>query len=341
MMISNRALLLSISALSSLALLVACSNDDGGSSNDTNEVSFGLSDAPIEALSSVTVTILSVTINREGDEDIVIDTFEDEDGVEHDSITVNLLDYQGSDSKMIIADLELETGEYQNVRLEIHDEDTDYSYVLEVDSEVRKELKVPSDELKLGGFEVENDGPQYFVFEFNLPRSMTHNPGKDRYIVKPHGVRVVDAEAAAVLRGVALREWLETCGATIEGNASPVYLYAGHELDASKLGDAFDPDVDGAVPPGTIEPYASEALGEFDSYEIGFIKAGDYTLAFSCNAPPDDADFYDGIMIPVPENQLIEISLEAGDDQVCDFELAGVVCHEVSTDPVPVTPAPL
>ena len=43
-------------------------------------------------------------------------------------------------------------------------------------------------------------------------------------------------------------------------------------------------------------------------------------------AAPDDADLFDGIPIPAPENQLAEITLEAGDEQVCDFELAGVNC---------------
>ncbi|MBW2295752.1 MAG: DUF4382 domain-containing protein [Deltaproteobacteria bacterium] len=323
-MTAFRFLLLSIALCFSLAFVVACSG--GGSSDDTNEVSFALSDAPIEGLDSVTITIESMTVNREGEEDIVIDTFDDEDGNPLDRVTVDLLDYQGSDSKIILFDFELEIGDYQNIRLEILDENTDDSYVLEIGDAERKLLKVPSDQLKLGGFEVESGGAQFFVIEFNLPRSMTYNPGPDRYILKPRGVRVVDVEAAAEVRGVALGDLLDDCDDADEGHANRVYLYKGHGLDATLLGDAFDPDIDDTVPAGTIEPYASEDLDEFNAYEIGFVNAGNYTLAFSCNAAPDDADFFDDIPIPAPENQLTEITLEAGDEQVCDFELAGVNC---------------
>lgn len=221
----------------------------------------------------------------------------------------------------------LEVGTYQNLRLEILDENTDDSYVLEIGDAERKLLKVPSDELKLGGFEVTDDGAQTFVIEFNLTRSMTYNPTPVRYILKPRGVRVVDVEAAALVRGAGLADLLADCDSEVSTNlANRVYLYEGHGLDVAKLGDAFDPEIDGSVPAGTVEPFVSGVLDENDEYELAFVPSGDYTLAFSCHAAADDASLLDGIVIPAPENQLAEITLEAGDELVCDFDLGGVVC---------------
>ncbi len=308
-----------------LGLLLGCNGTD--SSGTVNEVSFGISDAPVGELDSVTITIEAMTLNREGD-DTIIEMF-DTDAGEVDRITLDLLVYQGSESKLIVDSFELEVGTYQNIRLEIDDDSTDDSYVLEAGDLERHELKVPSNELKLGGFEVEGDGPQTFIIEFDLTRAMTHNPGPpgpDRYILKPRGVRVVDVEAAALVRGEATSGLLDDCDDEDTDHANRVYVYEGHGLLADDLGDAFDPDVDGSAPETTVAPFAADTLDEGGLYEIGFIPAGDYTLAFSCNAAPDDAELLDGIEIPSPSDQIVEISLSAGDETECTFELGGATC---------------
>ncbi len=135
---------------------------------------------------------------------VFIDDFT-EDGEVVDTITVNLLDLQDGDNQIIIQDLELEAGEYDQLRLSIIDEDINFSWVKETaNADVLKELKVPSGELKLGGFTVESGGVQVFVIEFDLRKAMTYNPGPpgpDRYILKPTGVRVVEVAAAASISG--------------------------------------------------------------------------------------------------------------------------------------------
>ncbi len=47
-----------------LALVLALACGRGGSSADTNEVTFGLSDAPVGNLESVTITIESMTLRQ-------------------------------------------------------------------------------------------------------------------------------------------------------------------------------------------------------------------------------------------------------------------------------------
>ena len=55
------------------------------------------------------------------------------------------------------------------------------------------------------------------------------------------------------------------------------------------------------------------------SYVIGYLPAGDYTLAFSCDATVDNPEVDDGIMIPSPEDEFFEVSTSPGDRWSCDF----------------------
>jgi hypothetical protein len=230
------------------ALLFACGGDGGGGSDSdpgTGTVSLGLSDAPVENLSSVTITIDKVTFSR-SDGDIVIDTFTIPalDITDAETFMIDLLEVQGNDNIIVVGALALPAGDYQNLRLGIIDEDINTSYVDEISSGERKIIKVPSDELKLGGFTVDSAGVQTIMVEFDLRHSMTHNPGKDRYILKPRGVRVVDVSAAATIEGVVDSSLFDVgacSGKSPPSAGNVVYLYQGHGVNPDKFGDAFDP----------------------------------------------------------------------------------------------------
>jgi len=342
----------SIPALLSIGLL-ACGGGGGGGSIGSGSstvapgtVSFALSDAPVEGLSEVVITIDGMELRRKDDGDcdgdpatgdcVFINDFTD-DGEDVDTITVNLLDLQDGDNQIIVEGLELEAGEYDQLRLSIIDEDINSSWVKETaNADVLKELKVPSDELKLGGFTVERGGVQVFVIEFDLRKAMTYNPGPDRYILKPTGVRVVEAEAAASISGT-VDSILFTGNDTLpcsdkvddtEGNV--IYLYQGHDLDEDNLADNFDSTVDVDAPDTAIAPYTSQKVvadgnGNYD-YGVFYLPAGDYTLAFSCEAENDDPDLFDGIVIPSPVSEIVELSLDKGEAKTCDLPLIEGEC---------------
>ena len=42
-------------------------------------------------------------------------------------------------------------------------------------------------------------------------------------------------------------------------------------------------------------------------------------MAFSCNAADDNPVNYDGISIPLPEDQVYDITLDEGERAVCDL----------------------
>jgi len=332
--------------ISLVTALVSCGGDSGGSSSSPGTVSLGLSDAPVGDLSEVVITIDGIKLKRkdgddcddntESDDCAYIDHFTD-DGDDVDTVQVDLLKLQGSDNKIIVEEIELEAGEYDQLRLSVIDEDTNYSWVKEkATGDALKLLKVPSDELKLGGFTVESGGVQVFIIEFNLHKAMTYNPGPDRYILKPRGVRVVDVETAASISGEVDIELFDG------NNTSPcmdkedvnvgnvIYLYQGHVLNnVDNLADNFDSDVDDNVPDAAIAPYASETVAEEDgtyTYEIAYLAPGNYTLAFTCEAEEDDSERFDGIVIPSPDTQIVELNLAEGESKTCDFTLVGGSC---------------
>mgnify|MGYP000187927270 FL=1 len=315
--------------------LAACSSS--GDSASSSDISLRFSDAPVDDVSSVVITVDQIIFNRAGDSaDIIVESFtSDELGIEdEDTFTIDLLDVQGNDNRLVLDSVMLPVGEYQNMRLVILDEDINESYV--DDNDGRKNIKVPSDQLKLGAFTVGDRSAQTFVVEFGLRQAMTYNPGPDRYILKPRGVRVVRLENASTVAGtvdLAAIHILEGCSDKVDASVGNVaYLYAEHNLDVSLLGDVFiredddqeDPEVDEDVAANIIAPTVATAIdGGTGDFLFSYLNTGDYTLAISCKAENDDPVIYDGIDIPLPDAQLVELTLAAEVDLQCDFPVAG------------------
>lgn len=313
----------------------------GGGSATTAPVSFGVSDAPVEGLLSVVITIDRIILDRDGNDDVIINRFTNEDlGVfDEDTITIDLLDYRGQDNLLIVGPVELDVAEYQRLRLEVIDNDISRSYVEEMGGAIRP-IMVPSGQLNLGRFEVDSSGDQTFILEFGLRKAMTYNPGPDRYILKPRGVRIIEVSQGTMIAGVvdgSLFDGAPPCDEKVEDpfDGNVMYLYQGRGLDASTLADDFDPALDPDAGAELIEPFASETVDVDGNYTFAYLPAGDYTLAFSCNAIDDDPEFDDGFVIPTPDDQIIEITTLPGESWTCDFdEVSNGPCALVVSEPV-------
>lgn len=328
------------------AMIVGCGGDGGsnftlggGGNNDvTGSVSIGISDAPVDDVKEVVVEIDRITLKKRGEDDLVIEQFTSTDLAitDADTFQIDLLQYQQSNQAIVIESLELPAGQYTNLILTILDQDINSSYVVELDDS-QKEIKVPSGNLKLGSFTVDDDSIQTFTIEFNLRQALTYRPGPDVYNLKPRGIRLQDNATAVELSGTVdsgLFDTEQPCLSKPEptvGNV--VYLYQGHNLTAENLADVYDPDTNSnTVPNDVIGPFAVEGVFENGSgiwnYGFGFLPAGEYTLVFSCNAEGDDPDSYDGnnIELPLPDDQLIELTLTAGADTVCDLPVVNGSC---------------
>lgn len=331
-MLSRRLLLTCVS----VSILTACGGGGSSSEPETGTASFAISDAPVEDLSKVVIEVDRITLRRVGGDDIVVDTFDSTDLgiVNADTFQIDLLDWQGINQALVIDNLELPAGEYTNLRLKVLDQNIAHSYADRISDGARRPIKVPSGELKLGKFSVTADAVQTFTIEFDLRFSMTLAVGPDQYILKPRGVRIVKNEAAAMLSGDVDSALFDTDPAC-SGKADPlagniVYLYAGHGLDPADLADNFDATLStDPVPASAIVPYSSVEpydTGSGWAYAFGYLPAGDYTLVFSCDAAGDDPDNFDGLTLPTPADQLVEIDLPVATDVSCNLPIVAGSC---------------
>lgn len=327
-----------IAPLLFLGFLAACgSENDGAVTPTSSDVAIRFSDAPVDALSKVLITVDRITFSQDGEEDISVDQFTSSElGITNaDTFTIDLLEVQGDENRLVLDSIELPVGHYSDLRLDILDEDLNFSYVEESSGGELKNVKVPSGELKLGAFDVSPLSTQTFVIEFGLRQSMTYNPGPDRYILKPRGVRIVQLEQAAAIEGTLdvnalhLQSCMDKEDVTV-GNV--IYLYTGLGLDSEAMADDFDPDSAGADADNRIAPIAS-AIPDSDSrFIFSYLEPGDYTLAVSCDAANDDADALDtAITVPSSDTQVIETSVAAGQRKTCSLGAETISCSPLET----------
>ncbi|MGQ9426238.1 DUF4382 domain-containing protein [Gilvimarinus sp. F26214L] len=323
-------------------VLVGCGSDSGSDEPPMTEVSIGFSDAPVEDAAKVVISVDKMVFQPESGDDIVVDRFTSQElGIEDaETFQIDLLQFQGTDSRLVVDSVTLPVGEYRNLRIHVLDEDVNESFVEEVSTGEMKPIKVPSDQLKLGSFTVASTDTQSFVVEFGLRQSLVHNPTPERYILKPRGIRIVEKDTASTLSGavdLAALHGPGSCADKLDPSKGNVaYLYEGHDLDPATLGDVFirrddqsgtNPgDFDPDVPNDVLAPHAVAAVDEDGEYLFSYLFSGDYTLALSCLADNDDPVIFDGIRIPAPETELIEITLGLEEDLNCDFPLAEGGC---------------
>jgi hypothetical protein len=304
-----------------------CNNNND--SDGPTLLDFGLSDALPEELSSVTLEIERVTF-RSGSGDVVVDTFTiaDLDLVDSPSFQIDLLEYAGLQQLVIIEDLELPSGSYSSVFIEINTADVNASFVMERDSGEMKPVTLAGDGLSLPGFRLD-PGEEAFTVEFELAQSLAYRSADDSYRLSADGIRVVDSETSASLTGTiddSLFDRVSPCDAKQDPESgNRVYLYEGTGLRRDDLADVFRSASGTTVPDDAIAPYAvglvveNAPRGSWE-YFFGFLPAGDYTLVFGCDTGTDDPVDYDGITLPLPDAQLYEITLDSGVQASCDLD---------------------
>lgn len=313
--------LTAVLATSALILTGCGSDSDSSDSEKTANVSFSVSDAPVDEAQSVTIAFTQIELIRQNGERIFLDVEPDSAGVDYQQL--DLLDYQGSDSELIVTQQPIPVGEYKNLILHISSE-SNVNFV--DDAQGTQPLKQPSNKLQLGGFTVSEDATQAFTIEFDLRKSLVMRGNANNnngYILKPHGVTIIDNESAAILAGNVEPNLFDSdavCSETQGDNF--IYLYQGSSLEIGKLGDLYDQDdeeFNSTVPEGTIEPYATAKVDEAGNYEFGFLPSGDYTVAFNCDGAIDDSIQFDALPIPQPSEEVKEATLTSGETTTMNF----------------------
>jgi len=307
-----------------------CNN--GNNRDATTLLSLGFSDAAPEDLKQVVVEVDSITFRRSGAEDVVVDSFTitELDLVAADSFQIDLLQYRGRNQLLVIDGLELGRGTYSEILISVLGGDINFSYVLAADDSV-VELNAPAAGLSLPGMTLSVD-EQQFTVEFSLAQSLQFQTSSDNYLLATDGIRVEDNATAASLSGRVDNALFDAVSPCDEKNdperGNRIYLYQGIGLSDSQLADVFTTSSGTTVPDDALAPFTVAALlenaliGSWE-YAFGFLPAGDYTMAFACDTTDDDSVDFDGLVVPLPIEQIYEVTLSEGEQGVCGINVSG------------------
>ena len=255
----------------SLVLLTAC----GGNGGDDAEgrLSLGIVDAPVDTAQHVYVQFNGVELH--GPDGAVSVDFSSPK-------QLDLLSLTGSNDAPLLSDYALTAGEYQWMRLKVATDGALDSYLVDKDG-LSHEFTIPSGSetgLKLvQGFTLAQGGVADFTIDFDLRRSLVLDAGG--YKLKPTLRLVNNLEVGQLSGSVDASLIAAHCGANEYG---AVYLFNGAVTADDVDGDSGDPVTSALV--------KTDGSGQ---YQIGFLAAGNYTAAWTCDADIDQADSDDAV----------------------------------------------
>ena len=288
-------------------VLAGCGGSGSGSS--TGLITLGVSDGPMHDADKVCITFDEIEFKGAGQSTtVVLDPVE----------KVNLLDFQGKNAALILMNYELAAGEYQWMRLGVDAVrgsnggvgdtggegcDGEGSYIIMSDSDDMYNLYVPSGAntgLKLvGGFTVPINGSANFTAEIDLMKSITAPPGLDPDVIFRPTIRLVNNVDAGTLTGMVHEDY-----ATATDCKPADYVFEDgvtpNAIDDGEVPDPTDPVATAMV----NEQMNSDDQVEYH-YTVGFLLAGEYEVAFTC----DGIDFQPpkGIGAPILSRQITTI----------------------------------
>lgn len=197
---------------------------------------------------------------------------------------IDLLALSGGQAEVLLNGFVLPAGQYSWIRLMVDTAGIHDSYIV-VAGGADYELTIPSGAetgLKLNsGFVVPAGGSADFTLDFDLRKSITVT-GTGEYILRPT-LRMVDSTTVGAIAGT-------VSASLVPAGCTPaVYVYTGAGVTPQDIaGTASDPVTTAMVKLDT-------GSGEY-RYEAAFLPAGDYTVAYTCQAALDDPTVSDGLL---------------------------------------------
>ncbi len=301
------------------ALMLSACGGETASESKLATFSLAVSDAPVTEAAAVVVCFTDVELTGNGlsRQRLVIgqDTTaaavnnlcrDNQGNIVANARGIDLLTLPGATAEALVSRAELTPGAYGQLRLSM----AQGSYVELLDGS-RHTLRVPSNELKLGGVTLSAGGNFSYTLEFDLRKALVNPPGQNGYLLKPTGLRLVDDNAVGHLTGQVAEGLLINNNCTVAPAdkaeaVATVYLYSGADRPIAELSDNGGNN--------TYLPYTSTNV-YFDgvstyNYGIGFIDAGTYTAAVSCDVT-DDPEVADPIVFLQAKNVTIPVSKTA------------------------------
>jgi len=258
-------------------------------------VQLEVADAPVDDADRIVVQFTGVVLYREDGETESFD-FDAPKSIDLaaqvEGATAKLLDGAGVDE-----------ARYNSIRLKVSADGSGDDSFVDVDGTLTPLLLDDADASRLRvahGFSVDRLEETRLVIDFDLRKSV-HKPdgAGEPYELRP-SLRVVDpGDAGAVTGSVAAAR----AGAT--GCRPAVYVYTGHGVTPDDAGSALPPYASTIVRPASAQ-YA---------YRVAWLAAGNYTVAFTCEAAADDPELDDDIAFEDPQ----DVTVSAEETETADF----------------------
>jgi len=267
-------LLITILSLS----LTGCGS--GGSSNgpSTGLLSLHITDAPVDNASHVIVEFTGVEIQSSSGNRTNFNFSPPRQ--------IDLLSLHGGGSEVILDNVILPSGNYNWIRLKVNANCDELDSYIEINT-IKHPMWIPSGSqtgLKLvRGFHLPAEGIADFTIDFDLRKSVNNPEGQGNcngnYKLKP-ALRIVNNTEVGSIAG--------TVNPTlITAPTCAVYVFQNHNIAPD--------DVDEIIPdPITTAIVRRNTIGEY-VYRGSFLNAGNYTIAFTCQAENDDPETDDNL----------------------------------------------
>ncbi|HEY3644301.1 MAG TPA: DUF4382 domain-containing protein [Gammaproteobacteria bacterium] len=253
-----------------LLALSGCGGSDGG------HVNFDITDSPADGASKVVVEFTGLTATPDAGPAIHYSYPQ--------ALQLDMASLHSGATASLLQNLQLPAGHYKSLTLDVsatpgaHD-----SFV--VDATGKHALVLNGSSMTVpGGFDVQADEGSSFLIDLDLRRSVLPAGGGD-FRLAP-AARMLDERAAGNIVGS-----VPGTLASAAGCVPVVYVFAGdnaapHDLDAT---------APAATQPVTEAPVQMDTdFGAF-RFTAAYLKAGAYTLAFTCDAGHDDPSKPDAI----------------------------------------------
>jgi hypothetical protein len=267
---------------------------------DLARISLRLTDAPVEDIAKVVITLLSIELNSNTLEKSLSITFDT-------AKTVDLLSLQGLHTETLLSSLEIPAGDYHEIRLII--DDSPLSTYIELSDGSIHDLKVPSGSesgLKIDGlWSIDADQTAAYTIDFDLLKSVVKAGASGKYLLKPV-LRIVDDATTGHIRGTVDPALLSaaSCSDSDPETHSVAYVYSGANVTPADVDLSIDSDVD---PITTANIVMDSTTGDF-IFEAAFLEAGDYTVAFTCNADLEDPESSEDLLFFGTQNATVLVN---------------------------------
>ena len=298
----------------SLLLLAACggggSSDNATPTRSSSKLTLAISDAPVEQAQKVCIAVssLRLKLDTEPDDHIwtplqFLPTPSEQDECLPTGYTLpldsagqprffylDLLNYQNGNRHTLLSSVELTSGNYEQLRLQVEDgrknnlegaglPDFPSSYVQDAQGKIFA-LEVPSSELKLHGFTAPADGVLSYQLEFNLRHALVL-PGHNKYYkLKPNGVKLLAVTTLTTLQG---QVGEQLCGGDL--SQAGVYLYPARLGSTLAYGGLASSITEGGPVATTLLQAATPTTAA--GYALHYVEPGSYDVALICNASSD------------------------------------------------------